>query len=67
MKNELFIVKVISLVGVAFILSFLMSYPLMILWNECLVPAVTVIHPVEWIQMWGITFLIQSLCKTSNK
>lgn len=67
MKNNLIVVKVISLVGAAVILSFLMSYPLMILWNECLVPAVPFINQVHWLQMWGITFLIHALFKTSNK
>jgi hypothetical protein len=46
-------------------LSFLLSYPLMLLWNLCLVPAVTTLKEVGWLQMWGIVFLLNCLFKTS--
>ena len=46
-------------------LSFLLSYPLMLLWNLCLVPAVTTQKEVGWLQMWGIVFLLNCLFKTS--
>ena len=46
-------------------LSFLLSYPLMLLWNLCLVPAVTTLKEVGWLQMWGIVFLLNCLLKTS--
>lgn len=51
------------------LLSFLLSYPLMLLWNSCLVPAVTTLKEVSWLQMWGIALLIGMLFKTtvSNK
>ncbi len=45
-------------------LSFLLSYPLMLLWNWCLVPAVTTLKEVGWLQMWGIVFLLNCLFKT---
>jgi hypothetical protein len=49
----------------AVLLSFLLSYPLMLLWNLCLVPAVTTLKEVGWLQMWGIVFLLNCLFKTS--
>jgi hypothetical protein len=42
------------------LLSFLLSFPLMLLWNWCLVPAVTGLNEVGWLQMWGITLLISA-------
>jgi hypothetical protein len=44
----------------------LLSYPLMLLWNICLVPAVPSIKSVTWLQMWGISMLFSCLFGTSN-
>ena len=38
-------------------LSFLLSWPVMVLWNECLVPAVQGINQVTWLQAWGLSVL----------
>jgi len=38
-------------------LSFLLSWPVMVLWNECLVPAVQGINEVTWLQAWGLSVL----------
>jgi len=38
-------------------LSFLLSWPVMILWNGCLVGAVDSVREVTWLQAWGIQFL----------
>jgi len=38
-------------------LSFLLSWPVMVLWNECLVPAVQGINEVTWLQAWGLSML----------
>lgn len=45
------------------IVSFVISYPLMLLWNFALVPAVSVLAEVSWLQMWGISILIALLVK----
>ena len=47
------------------LISFLLSYPLMLLWNGCLVPAVSNLNEVSWLQMWGIGALIGMLFKTT--
>ena len=38
-------------------LSFLLSWPVMVLWNECLMPAVDGVHEVTWLQAWGLMSL----------
>jgi uncharacterized membrane protein YccC len=38
-------------------LSFLLSWPVMVLWNECLVPAVQGINEITWLQSWGLSVL----------
>ena len=53
----------VILVAGALFVSFLMSWPVMLLWNGCLVPAVDGIHKIEWLQAWGIQFLVGILFK----
>ena len=63
-----FITPILVVVGsIAFILglSFLQARPVMLLWNGCLVDAVTVVKPIGWLQAWGITILTGFLFKTS--
>jgi hypothetical protein len=55
---------VIGLIGLVFI-SFLLSWPVYMLWNGCLVDAVTVLKEVTWLQAWGINFLCGMLFKTT--
>lgn len=48
-------------------LSFLLSWPVMMLWNGCLVDAVGV-KEVTWLQGWGISILCGLLFnKTHSK
>jgi hypothetical protein len=63
-----FITPILVVVGsIAFLLglSFLLAWPVMLLWNGCLVDAVTVAKPIGWLQAWGITILTGFLFKTS--
>lgn len=55
---------VILIVGALFV-SFLLSWPVMMLWNGCLVPAVDGVKPIGWLQAWGLQFLINMLFKVS--
>ena len=41
------------------LLSFILSYPVMLLWNGCLVDAVSVVKPITWLQAWGLTILVK--------
>ena len=58
--------KVILVLGglVFFVgLSFLLSWPVYMLWNGCLVGAVSGVNEVTWLQAWGITILSGFLFK----
>ena len=56
----------IGVIAVAIVLSFLLSWPVMALWNDCLVPAVTWAHEIGWLQAWGLSVLIALLFKTNT-
>jgi hypothetical protein len=60
------VIKFVSLLFIAVAFSFILSYPLMELWNSCLVPAVTGLNEVSWTQMWGISILASLLIKSTN-
>ena len=46
-------------------LSFLLSWPVYMLWNGCLVGAVTGVSEVTWLQAWGLTILCGFLFKST--
>lgn len=54
---------VVGIAGIL-LLSFLLSWPVYMLWNGCLVDAVTGVKEVTWLQAWGITILCGFLFKT---
>lgn len=47
---------IIGLAGILLV-SFLLSWPTMMLWNYCLVDAVSGIKEITWLQAWGISVL----------
>lgn len=47
-------------------LGLIFALPVMWLWNACLVPAVTGVHEIGWIQAWGISILCSLLFKSSS-
>ena len=49
----------VALLATLFI-SMALAYPMMILWNKCLLPAVPGLLEVEWLQMWGIIVLFKA-------
>ena len=53
---EKFILILGALAFVVF-LSFLLSWPVMMLWNGCLVDAVQGVKEVTWMQAWGLNIL----------
>lgn len=57
------------LFALAFIvcLSFVLSWPVMALWNGCLVDAVTGVKEITWMQGWGISILCSFLFGTSSR
>ena len=48
-----------TLVGLVF------SFPVMLLWNGCLVPAITGINEISWLQAWGLIILVNIFLKLS--
>jgi hypothetical protein len=46
-------------------LSFVLSWPVMMLWNGCLVGAIDGVKEVTWLQAWGIQFLFGVLFKAT--
>lgn len=65
--SKLFESFIIVLGGIAFlvILSFLLSWPVYMLWNGCLVDAVQGVREVTWLQAWGLSILAGFLFKNS--
>ena len=47
------------------LLSFLLSWPVYLLWNGCLVGAVAGANEVSWLQAWGLNILCGMLFKTT--
>jgi hypothetical protein len=52
-------------VGIVVVLGLLFSYPVMLLWNGCLVPAVDGVKEIGLLQAWGLMILFGILFKTT--
>jgi len=48
------------------LVSFLLSFPVFLLWNGCLVGAVAGVAEVTWLQAWGLTVLCGFLFKSTS-
>ena len=48
------------------VLGLLLSFPLMLLWNGCLVPAVSGLSDITWMQAWGILIASNILFKNTS-
>lgn len=55
-----------GVVALIVIIGLIIAYPMMLLWNGCLVPAVDGLHDVGWLQMWGIIILFGILFRSSS-
>jgi len=60
-----YITAFIGLLVVLVLFSFLLAWPVMELWNQCLVPAVDGVKEIGWLQAWGLQFLFGILFKTT--
>jgi hypothetical protein len=56
---------VVGVMVIAVGLSFVLSWPVMVLWNGCLVPAVHGVNEITWLQGWGISCLTSILFKST--
>jgi hypothetical protein len=52
-------------VGIVVVLGLLFSYPVMLLWNGCLVPAIDGVKEIGLLQAWGLMILFGILFKSS--
>ena len=59
------VVVFISAIAIALLIGFLLAFPLMLLWNGCLVGAVAGVSEITWLQAWGISILCNFLFKTT--
>lgn len=63
MKLFEMLITVLGAITFLLCLSFLLSWPVFMLWNGCLVDAITGVKEVTWLQAWGITILCGFLFK----
>lgn len=49
----------------AVVIGLVVSFPVMLLWNGCLVGAIDGIHEITWLQTWGILVLSSCLFKNN--
>lgn len=65
-----FILVIFALFGMSILLGILMAWPVELLWNACLVPAMTGVHEITLLQAWGLNILCAIMFKsvgTSSK
>ena len=55
--------KIGFIIGLVIVISFLLSFPVYLLWNGCLVGAIDGVREVSWVQAWGIMILAALLIK----
>lgn len=53
-------------IALAIVFGLFLSYPVMLLWNACLVPAIPAIQEVTWLQMWGIMIITSIMFKSTT-
>jgi hypothetical protein len=57
---------VVVLILAVVVIGMIMAWPVMILWNLCLVPAVQGLQVIGWLQAWGILVVCGILFKSTN-
>ena len=59
------LLALVGIVGFVILLGLLFSLPVMLLWNGCLVGAVSGVNEITWLQAWGLMVLSGLLFKSS--
>jgi len=54
------------LIGLIIVVGLVVSIPVMLLWNYCLVPAATIFNEITWLQAWGLLILFGLLFKSTD-
>lgn len=55
--KETILTAFLTILFVGFLLGLFVAFPVMWLWNNCLVGAITGIHEITFLQAWGLYFL----------
>jgi Sec-independent protein secretion pathway component TatC len=55
----------VAVVALIIAVGLLFSLPVMLLWNGCLVGAISGVNEITWLQAWGILVLCGLLFKTT--
>lgn len=58
------IAKIVGIVALIVILGLVLSLPIWMLWNSCLVPAINGVNEISWLQAWGLNILCTGLFKS---
>jgi hypothetical protein len=58
-------VLIIFAIAFGVLVGLVFSLPVMWLWNGCLVPAITGVNEITWLQAWGLMVLINLFFKLS--
>ena len=66
MKIGLILSAIVGFIAIFVLLSFILAWPVMALWNGCLVGAVDGVHQITWLQAWGISILCSFLFKSTT-
>jgi hypothetical protein len=61
---SIIVTAIVGLLAIGVGLSFLLAWPVMALWNSCLVPAIHGLNEIGWLQAWGIACLCSILFKS---
>ena len=64
-KVFLVVGTVVTALAGLLLLSFLLSWPVYMLWNGCLVGAIDGVKEVTWLQAWGLNVLTGMMFKTT--
>lgn len=59
------VTAIVGLVAIIVILGLVLSLPIWILWNSCLVGAIDGVREITWLQAWGINVLFAGLFKAN--
>lgn len=60
------LITFIGAIAFLVLLSFLLSWPVYMLWNYCLVGTIDGIHETTWLNAWGLTVLANMLFKSHS-
>lgn len=64
-KITILVGTIVTVIAGVLALGFLLSWPVYMLWNGCLVGAVAGVSEVTWLQAWGLTVLCGFLFKSN--